>query len=274
MQSFKAKLAVALGGITLALLFMAPPAVQGDDWNLKTIFTVSHTFAVPGKVLEPNTKYVMRLLDLGSTRNVVQIFNEDQSELYTTFMGVSDYRLEPADTTIFEFIEVDAGYPKPIRSWFYPGRLNGLEFIYPKDQAMDIVAHSRQGVLTAEGRVRLHDLNTIEIAAIDPDDVVATTITRTASVETESEEFVTDTDVTREKPTDLESSEIDTEVDTPEVSEPAAVQEDTDMDDDSAVDEDTEETLPATAGELPLVGLLGALCLGVGLTVRRFSTRS
>jgi hypothetical protein len=285
MLSFKVRLAVAIGGLALALIALAPPAAQGDDWNLKTIFSVSQPFAVPGKVLEPNTKYVLRLLDLSSTRNVVQIFNEDQSELITTFMAASDYRLDPADTTLFEFIETDAGYPKPIRSWFYPGRLNGLEFLYPKDQAMDIVRHTREGVLTAEGTVDFHDLDTFEVAALDPDDVIATTTTQTATTDfdtdVEQTEIDTDMDVTREKPAVIEPAEtepavIEPVVEEPEIAEPAIVQDDTDMDvEESAVEEEMpEETLPATAGELPLIGLIGALSLGIGLGLRALVARS
>jgi len=278
MHSLTVRLSLVLCGLALAIAFMAPPAAQGDDWNLKTIFTVSHQFAVPGKVLQPNTKYVMRLLDLGSTRNVVQIFNEDQSDLITTFMAASDYRLEPADTTVFEFIETDAGYPKPIRSWFYPGRLNGLEFIYPKDQALDIVRHTRQGVLTAEGEVDFHDLDTVEIAAIDPDDVIATSTTQTATadIDTDVDEAVdTDMDVAREKPTEVEPlDETDFEA-TPEISEPATVQDEADMDDeDSAIDADSEEALPATAGETTLIGLIGVFSLGIGLGLRTLFSRS
>jgi hypothetical protein len=264
MHSSKAKIALALSGLALALLFFAPSAVKADNWDLKTIFSVSHSFAVPGKVLEPNTKYVMRLLDLQGTRHVVQIFNEDQSELLTTFFAISDYRLDPVDETTFEFIEVEAGYPKPIRSWFYPGRLDGREFIYSKEQRAEIAAHApgSRSVLTAQ-------------STVDTEPVVESTDT-----------VDTDADIAREKPMavepepavetveTVESVEIEEPVATePQVTEPAPVQ-DADMDNNSAVDNETEERLPATAGELPLIGLIGTLCLGLGLGVRAFSSRS
>jgi hypothetical protein len=303
MHSFKGKFALVISGIALALLVFMAPAVKGDDWNLKTIITVSHPFSVPGKVLEPNTKYVLKLLDLQGNRNVIQLFNEDQSELLTTFMAASDYRLEPADETTFEFIEVNEGYPKPIRSWFYPGRLNGKEFIYPKDQAMDIVANSRQSVLTAEGRVDLHDLDTYEIAALDPDDVVLTgvataqdtidtdiDINRDVDVDTDADVDLdadldadidtdtqpmddADTDATLDEPLDYEPSQTQTDESFETEPEPV-MQDDADMQDDSAIEEESEESLPATAGELPLIGLIGALCVGLALSLRAFAVRS
>jgi hypothetical protein len=299
MHSFKSKLALALSGVALALLFFMAPTVKGDEWNQKTIFTVSHPFAVPGKVLEPNTKYVMKILDLQSNRNVIQIFSEDQDELLTTFMAASAQRLDPADETTFEFIEVNEGYPKPIRTWYYPGRTIGKEFIYPKDQAMEIVAHSRQGVLTAEGRVDLHDLDTFEVVSTDLDDAIlsgtATAQTTTtddfdadasidADLNTDADldadidadvnadaDVTEDTDVTQEQPSEYESESTTDEAVEADSQEAAPAMDD---DADFAVEESTEEELPNTAGELPLVGFLGALCVGLALSVRAFAVRS
>jgi hypothetical protein len=276
MHIFNRNLAVSIGAIVLALVFLAPPPVQGDEWDLKTIFSVNVPFSVPGKTLEANKKYVLQLLDLSGNRHVVQIFSENKEDLLTTFMAASDYRLDPADDPTFEFIETDPGYPKPIKSYFYPGRTNGLEFIYGKDQAMDIVAHTRQGVLTAEGTVDFHDLRTVEIAAMHPDDVVTSTV-RTAQTDTEADRdtaLETDTEVTRDEPAAVDTESTDVESTQTEIAEPAT-QDVTDMDDESAVDEDAEEVaLPATAGGAPLIGLIGLLSLGVGFGWRAFSNRS
>jgi hypothetical protein len=276
MHKFNRNLVISVGALALALVFLAPPTVQGDEWDLKTIFSVNVPFSVPGKTLEANTKYVLQLLDLSGNRHVVQIFSENKEDLLTTFMAASDYRLDPADDPTFEFIETDPGYPKPIKSYFYPGRLNGLEFIYSKDQAMDIIAHSRQSVLTAEGRLDLHDLKTVEIAAVHPDDVITST-TQTAQtdtttdVETEDTEtgIETDTDATRQEPEAVDSEPTDVESTQSETTQDA-----TDMDDETAVDEEAEEPLPATAGGTPLIGLIGLLSLGLGLGLRAITTRS
>jgi hypothetical protein len=281
MHKIHRNIAVAIGGLVLALVFLAPPSAQGDDWDLKTIFSVNVPFQVPGHTLEANKKYVLQLLDLSSNRHVVQIFTENKEDLITTFMAASAQRLEPADDPTFEFIETDPGYPKPVKTYFYPGRLNGLEFIYSKDQAMEIVRHTRQGVLTAEGEVDFHDLNTVEIAALHPDDVVIDTI-QTAQTEAPAEiqtdmdaetvtdaELDTDRDVAREQEqaqVDTESTDVESTVS--ESTEPAV--QDTDMDAEPAIDETTEESLPATAGGAPLIGLIGLLSLGAGFGLRAF----
>src|SRR5262245_38446753 len=138
-----------LAGFILAVACLAPALVQGDEWNRATKFSINHPFQVPGMTLEANTTYVMRLLDSPSTRNVVQIYNEDQTQMLTMFMAISAERPEATDKTVFTFMETEAGYPLPIKDWFYPGRLIGLEFLYPKDQALEISRHSRESVLTA-----------------------------------------------------------------------------------------------------------------------------
>src|SRR5262249_56008134 len=98
--------AVTIGCLTLALLFAAPTLTRGDEWNLMTRFSINHPFEVPGMVLQPNTRYVIRLLDSPSTRNVVQIYNEDQTKMLTMFQAISDERLEPTDKTLFTFMEL------------------------------------------------------------------------------------------------------------------------------------------------------------------------
>src|SRR5207253_570949 len=123
---------------------------------------INHPFEVPGMVLQPDTPYVIRLLDSPSNRNVVQVYNDDQTQMLTMFMAISDERLEPPDKTLFTFIETQPGFPLPMKEWFYPGRLRGLEFVYPKDQATEIAHHAREAVLAAN-TTDLHDLNTISV---------------------------------------------------------------------------------------------------------------
>lgn len=165
-------------------------------------FSVNQPFEVPGLVLQPNTRYLIKLLDSPSERHVVQIYDEDQTKLLTMFMGISDERMRPADHTVFTFIETAPGYPLPIKEWFYPGRLTGLEFVYPKAQAMEIARHAREPVLSANGN--LHDLSALTVEAIKPlGSEAPVTVTQTASV-TKSEE----TPVFEEKPSVAENEPV------------------------------------------------------------------
>ena len=268
--------AALTGCLLIGLFFFAPQTSRGDEWNLATKFTVSHQFEVPGMVLQADTPYVIRLLDSPSTRNVVQIYDEDQKHMLTMFMAIADQRAEPEDRTVFSFIETEPGFPLPIKEWFYPGRLNGLEFVYPKKQAREIAAHAAEPILAADS-TNLHDLKSIEVEAIGP------LGTRTAKIESEAKTakvITTDnTAVVEEKsaiaenttPTEPVTQQSKLEQETPEQSQ---VNTETEVQLQEKPAEDVAQNepgeLPRTAGELPLIALIGCVCLGaaVGHRVR------
>lgn len=118
-----------LPSLILAGLACAPVA-KADEWDKRTIVTFNQPVEIPGRVLAPGT-YVMQLLDSPSNRDIVQIFNQDQTQLYATILAIPDYRLEPTGKTVITLEERSAGSPEALKTWFYPGDLSGAEFTYP-----------------------------------------------------------------------------------------------------------------------------------------------
>lgn len=76
--------------------------------------------------------YVWRLLDSNSDRHIVQIFDKDQRHLEETILAIPNYRLQPTGDSRFAFWETPPGVPKAVRAWFYPGDNFGQEFKFPK----------------------------------------------------------------------------------------------------------------------------------------------
>jgi hypothetical protein len=107
------------------------PFVHADEWNKKTLVTVNEPVIAGNRVLQPGT-YIWKLMDSSSNRNIVRIYNNDESKLETTVLSIPNYRLHPNGKTQFAFWETPAGVPKAIRVWFYPGDNFGQEFAYPK----------------------------------------------------------------------------------------------------------------------------------------------
>jgi hypothetical protein len=159
MNTFALASCVGLLGAFLA------PTLHADEWNKRTILTVNETIQVPNKTLPPG-KYVMKLLDSPSNRHIVQIFDENEQHLITTVLAIPNYRLQPTGDTQFGFWETPAGQPKAIRSWFYPGDNFGQEFAYPKNEAMQIAATSKQPVPTTYAQSEA-DLTTARVGTID-----------------------------------------------------------------------------------------------------------
>src|SRR6266481_7999839 len=93
-----ATLCVALLGIGFA------PTATSDEYNKKTIVTTNAPIEVPGKVLPPGT-YVFKLLDSSSNRNIVQILDKDEKQVYATLLAVPNYRQEPSDKPIIKLEE-------------------------------------------------------------------------------------------------------------------------------------------------------------------------
>jgi hypothetical protein len=159
-----------LVGLTLSLLaglFLNP--TRADQWNKKTILTFSQSIEVPGKVLPAGT-YTFRLLDSNSYRHIVQIWNEDGTQLITTILAIPNYRLEPTEETVIKFHERPGDSPEALRAWFYPGDNFGQEFVYPKTRAIQLAKASNEIVPAETVEPTESTLSTVPLVAITPED--------------------------------------------------------------------------------------------------------
>lgn len=212
----------------LALVALAVPSgAKADEWNRKTIMTFSAPFEVPGVGAQilPAGTYVFRIMDSASDRHIVQIFNEAQDHVFTTILAIPNYRLKPTDKTVMTFKERGEGKPEAIRAWFYPGHQWGEEFVYPKSRAIELAKEVDTPVLA----MPLETEPTVEAL-------------KTVEVEAV-------------KPTGEEVPETEV-VEAPPAQEAAPVAE---------AKPAEAEALPATASQLPLVGLIGLVSLGAAL---------
>jgi hypothetical protein len=138
---------IALTSLT-AVVSLAPIA-KADEWDKKTILTVSETVQLPNATLQPGS-YTFKLLDSQSDRHIVQVFDKDGMHLITTVLAIPNYRLKPTGKSTFTFWEVPAGQAPAMRAWFYPGDNFGQEFAYPKNMSSQIAASAKMAVPTAE----------------------------------------------------------------------------------------------------------------------------
>jgi len=138
---FHRKWVIALLG--LAALMLIAPNVFAQRFDRATKVTINQPFKVAGTALPAGT-YVIRLMDVASSRNVVQILNEDETKSYGIVMGISDYRFNDLDKPMISFNEARSGVPVPMRSWFYPGYNSGVEFVYPKYAGLPVAQTSAQ----------------------------------------------------------------------------------------------------------------------------------
>src|SRR3990170_4922325 len=140
----------------VALIFCAslvalafPFSVEAQTWNKRTIVKFSQRIEIPGvgQHFLPAGKYVFKLVDSTSNRDIVQVFSEDETHVFATILTIANYRLKATDETVMTFRERPAGQPEAIRAWFYPGANWGQEFVYPKARAVELANVTQQPVL-------------------------------------------------------------------------------------------------------------------------------
>ena len=223
--------------------------VTADQWDKKTVITIDEAMQLPNAMLQPGT-YVLRLNDSLSNRHVVQVFDKDEKHLITTILAIPNMRLQPTGKSVFAFWEVPAGKPKALRAWFYPGDNFGQEFAYPKDEAAQITA-TNSGATVPINNAKPEELATSATAEPAPAAPVATAESTPAPA-----------------PVTVAAAP-QTPPPAPVISEPAPA---------PAVDTSRQtnppaESLPKTASNMPLIGLLGlsslAAALGLNYAYRR-----
>lgn len=201
--------------------------VQAQNFNKKSSLTFSHPVAVPGMTLSAG-KYTFTQHESIGHRNVVQIWSEDSTKLITTILAIPNYRLERTAETVVEFHERPTGTPQALKAWFYPGDKYGIEFVYPRKEAIQIAQAANEVVLAETIEPTPSTLESVPLVAITP----------------------------QQKEEPIEQS-IQTA--------PAA---------ETSQSVSVAKVLPRTASPIPLIALLGAISLAIGLGFRRFGTKT
>jgi hypothetical protein len=263
MKSYVTRLSLVTVALILTAIIFGPSSARADEFDLKTFISVNQPIQVPGAVLQPNVKYVFRRLDSNAgTNHVVRVLNEDQSQVISTFFAAAAWRLQPEGDTVMTFYETASGFPKPVKTWYYPGRLDGFEFLYSKDEKAQIAAHMGGGAATVQTARETEPESFVTEPSAEETVTEETTVAEVQQpVQEEVTKSDTDADVEREKPAEPAIDESAT----PPVDESAPA----DMDTAADTEQPAERELPATAGELSLLALIGMAGLGLRTALKR-----
>jgi hypothetical protein len=120
---------LALAAVLLALSLSS--GAKADNWDKKTVVAFDQDVEIPGQVLPAGT-YVFKLLRSSSERFVVQVWDQDESQLLATLMTTGDSYPNPSGEAYFvlDTTGTDEGYPPAVVSWFFAGSDDGRDFIY------------------------------------------------------------------------------------------------------------------------------------------------
>jgi hypothetical protein len=247
-----------------ASFFLLAGAASADPWNKKTYVTFPNNVELPGRVMLSPGTYTMKLVDSSSNRYIVQVSNREENKVYATFHTIPKYRDRPADDTIITFYETPGSAPRFIHTWYYPGDTVGREFAYGKERSAYIASltgsRPQQPVMASnESMNRTTQETTLREETVEKPEV---------SEVNQVERSAGGGDQTPQPTPAL------TDADTPDEPAPAPVAEEPAP---AAVDEQEAQqpsaaipqTLPSTAGHLPLVAMSGLVLLGLGTFLRR-----
>ena|ERR1700674_2334159 len=272
-----------LGALAGVMLCIGTLASRADDYDKKTIVTISERTEVPGIILEPGT-YVIKLLNSSSNRHIAEIMNEKMDHLYALTFTVAAEKVQRTGKTVLTFYEGTNNRPPALRKWFWPGDTIGQEFIYPKDQAARISAATKERVpegklptLAESGQTLVADnakglssevsqqRDVSEKAEISVNRDVDDDHKETKAAEPErAPEPVVIAQNTAPPPAPVEETRQSEPVAAPVT---APVQE-------SAASDNSAQSLPQTASPLSLIGLIGLISLALAVFVtllRRFA---
>lgn len=230
----------------LALMGAAfSPNAKADTWDKKTEITFSGPVEIPavhqpGFGVLPAGTYMFKVAASEGNRHIVQIFNKEGTNIYATILAIPNLRMTATSNTVITFRERPAGQPQALRAWFYPGKLWGEEFVYPKAQAVEMAKSTNTTVLEMPATV------TVEAAKPEEPRIIA--------------------ELQRAPVTAVEPSGREVEMAQVVTPPPAA--------ETLVAQAAPAPELPKSASPLPLIGLIGLLALGGGLTLRAVRVRA
>jgi len=114
-------------------------SATADEWNRETILTIDQPLVVPGATLTPGT-YTFTLGNENTSRDLVYIFSGEHGE--RTFVTSARVRRmqrdsDKRDLALSVALNAEGAVPM-MKGWFYPGSMDGFEFVYPKEQRRTI----------------------------------------------------------------------------------------------------------------------------------------
>jgi hypothetical protein len=223
-----------IGVVAFALLISIPGFAQINEVST---LPVDQPIDVGGTILQPGT-YTVHLVRSFANRNQMQVTSLDGKTIYATVLTVP-HQLEPNEelpNSVFVFYPEVAGQPRALRTWFAPDPVSkgGHDIVYDEDRAKELARLSKTRVVTYTGPA----VADAELRIVTPE----------ATIETYTPPAVTTTTrVTTGTTTDVD---VDVDTDTQTTTQVARVE------------------MPQTAGNTPLLALLGLAFLGAAAAFR------
>lgn len=124
-----------LAGVAALALTVGATSATADEWNRETILTIDQPVVVPGATLTPGT-YTFTLGNENTSRDLVYIFSGEHGQrTFLTSARVIRMQRDNDKRDLSLVVASNAEGTAPMmKGWFYPGAIDGFQFVYPKAQ--------------------------------------------------------------------------------------------------------------------------------------------
>jgi hypothetical protein len=234
--------------LTLAVLTLSIAGrAEAQPADYRTYFTFSAPVTLPGITL-PAGKYIFRLADPDSSRKVINVMSGDGKRSLAMLHTIPNQATRAPKDAEIRFMETSAQVPPPVKTWWYAGKAIGYEFIYPRQQALQLAKSTSEPILTTTKEST--DLATADLSRVDDDQSAAVSVEQNPAPREASG---------RAQQADVAAAQGG-------ASASANAGQDVRADERARTTARTE--LPRTASSTPNVLMLGALALALGLGSR------
>jgi hypothetical protein len=138
---------LALFGLLLAFL-ITPMVLHANGWNQATQFTFNKPVQIPGQVLPAGT-YLFEVIP-GFDHEDVRISDSSGTKIFAlihTFPVQDPDLFGKAGITL---AERGAKKPEAVLAWYYPGRAEGHEFLYPQYMEKELARDIQDTMVTGD----------------------------------------------------------------------------------------------------------------------------
>jgi hypothetical protein len=237
---------------------LAAAVAHAQPSDKRTYFTFSRPITLPGVTL-PAGKYVFRLADEQTSRKVIQVTSSDGTKAYAMLLTIPNERRDPAKDAEVSFMETAGRTPSAVRAWWYPGERTGYEFIYPRAQARQLAQSTGTSVLTTKAdTTKAEEARTGDLTRIDQTGREQDAAAAADNASSQRETGSVAQNVPQRTPPQSAQAAPSAPTFNPVPNPPPVAR----------------NTLPQTASQLSLVGLIGILSLVGFSSVRLWRTNN
>jgi hypothetical protein len=122
--------------LSLLAFLIVLPNVRADEWNQATLFTFNQPVQIPGQVLPAGT-YLFEIVN-SFNHEIVRISNADRTNVIALIQARPATQKSFNGKSAIVLAERGESNPAAIVAWSYPGRVEGHQFLYPKQMQTEV----------------------------------------------------------------------------------------------------------------------------------------